>query len=312
MSEIRLPTVSIIMPMRNAENYVFDAINSILKQQFEDFELLVVDDGSTDSSRKIVEGFPDLRVRIIDGPKTGGADAFNRGLTMAKGTYVCNCDADDLYTEDRLLWQVAFLDKYTEFGAVCSTYSTMQNDGQVLAEFDCGQKAEEITQELSLGQTRTSFCTFLTRIEILKELDGYRSYFVSSYDIDLQLRMAEDHKIWYEPINSYYYRLHDSSMTHTQSSNKRVFFEETARAFLQQRREHGKDDLQLNKPPEVPVFEMAADTSLRQVSGILISEAWRLHRLGEKKQAIGKGISACRVVPTSFVNWRNLLALIIK
>lgn len=306
------PLVTIVMPMKNAEAYVQEAIDSILVQTFDNFELIVVDDGSTDRSAEIVGAIKDSRVNLVSGSKTGAADAFNFALSLARGRYICNCDADDLFTKDRLAWQVAWLDQHVDYDVVCGTYSTMDSVGSVLSEFDCGRVAEDITEELVKGRTRTSFCTFLVKTETLKELGGYRNYFVSSYDIDLQLRMSTHCKLWYEPINSYFYRLHDTSITHTQASNKRVFFEDTARYFLEQRNRGEVDDLEKGRPPEVPDFDSAANSSRGQVSGILISEAWRLHKQGAKKAAIKKGFQACKSFPSKLENWRNLLALMVK
>jgi glycosyltransferase involved in cell wall biosynthesis len=304
--------VTVIMPMKNAEDYVADAITSVLKQSFDDFELIVVDDGSTDSSRKIAESFLDSRVSVIPGPKTGAADAFNTALMQAKGKYIANCDADDLYPEDRLSWQVNYLEQNKESDAVCGTYSTMDSKGAVISQFNCGEDPESLSKELLTGKTRTSFCTFLTRREVLIEADGYRGFFVTSYDIDLQLRIGECHNIWYEPRNTYFYRLHDNSITHAQASNKRVFFEQTARLFLQQRLEKGVDDLQRGTPPKIPSFEGLPSRSKEQICGMLTSEAWRLHRKGQKTKAINKGVKVCIKKPFSFTSWRNLAALILK
>lgn len=304
--------VSVVMPMKNAEPYVYDAISSVLKQDFKSFELIVVDDGSTDSSRKVAESFSDIRVNVIPGPKTGCADAFNAALAIAKGKYIANCDADDLYPEDRLSWQVNYLEKNKECDAVCGTYSTMDFKGAVISQFNCGEEPENLSKELLTGKTRTSFCTFLTRRDVLIDVDGCRRFFVTSQDIDLQLRIGERYNVWYEPKNTYFYRLHDCSITHSQASNKRIFFEQTARIFLQQRLEKGLDDLQRGTPPEIPSLEELPSRSKEQICGMLTSEAWRLHCEGQKIKAISKGGKVCIKKPFSLTSWRNLAALIVK
>ena len=110
----------------------------------------------------------------------------------------------------------------------------------------------------------------------------------------------------------YHYRLHDSSITHTQASNQRVFFEETARLLLQQRIKTGVDDLERGKPPIVPLMEKQKNNAKYHVANLLLGEAWRLHQKGEKLKAIKKGVSACITVPFNCNNWRNMLFLIIK
>jgi glycosyltransferase involved in cell wall biosynthesis len=304
--------VSVTMPMKNGEPYVYDAINSVLQQNFKNFELIVVDDGSTDGSREVAESFHDGRVKVIAGPKTGAADAFNAALAIAEGTYIANCDADDLYPNDRLSWQVKYLEEHQECDAVCGTYSTMEPKGTVISKLNCGQATESISNELLTGKTRTSFCTYLTKREVLIEAKGCRDFFVTSQDIDLQLRLGESGEVKYVAKNTYFYRLHDNSITHTQASNKRVFFEETARLFQQQRLSNGVDDLQRGTPPNAPSFEDLPNKSAQQISGMLTSEAWRLHREGKKIKAISKGGKVCIKKPFSLTSWRNLAALIVK
>jgi len=304
--------VSVIMPMKNAEPYVYEAINSVLQQNFKNFELIIVDDGSTDSSRKTAESFQDDRVKVITCPKTGAAGAFNTALAITKGKYIANCDADDLYPKDRLSWQVKYLEEHQGCDAVCGTYSTMEPNGSVVSKLNCGQATESISNELLTGKTRTSFCTYLTKREVLIEAKGCREFFVTSQDIDLQLRLGESREVRYVPKNTYFYRLHDSSITHTQASNKRVFFEETAKLFQQQRLSNGMDDLQRGTPPNTPDFENLPSKSDKQISGMLTSEAWRLHREGKKIKAITKGGKVCIKKPFSLTSWRNLAALIIK
>ena len=304
--------VTVIMPMKNAEIYVADAITSVLKQSLEDFELIVVDDGSTDSSRQIADSFQDGRVKVITGPKMGAAGAFNEALSIAEGKYIANCDADDLYPKDRLSWQVKYLEDHQGCHAVCGTYSTMEPNGTVISKLNCGEVTESISNELLTGKTRTSFCTYLTKREVLIEAKGCREFFVTSQDIDLQLRLGESREVRYVPKNTYFYRLHDSSITHTQASNKRVFFEKTARFFQQQRLSNGMDELQRGTPPNTPDFENLPSTSVKQISGMLTSEAWRLHREGKKIKAIKKGGKVCIKKPLSLTSWRNLAALIVK
>jgi len=305
--------VSIIMPMKNAEEYVHEAIMSILNQKFKDFELIVVDDGSTDRSRDIVESIEDSRVNIISGNETGAADAFNLALNLVKGKYVSNCDADNLYTIDRLIGQVEWLDSNDDYAAICGNYSSMDEKGRIVSHFECGLKGEDISKELLSGKTRTSFCTFVTRCEVLRDLQGYRSYFISAYDIDLQLRLAGGgYKVWFEPENTYLYRLHNSSITHTQGSNKREFYEATARTFLEQRLSKGADQLQYGVPPIPPVGDNKPKKSNEQIVGYLVGESWSLHAKKQKKPALLMAFRACKKMPMDWRVWKNIFMVLVK
>ena len=97
------PRVTVLMPVFNGEHFLPPAIESILNQTFSDFEFLVIDDGSTDASRKIAESYNDPRIRIEANEKNLGLIAtLNRGLKLARGEYIARMDADDLSFPDRL------------------------------------------------------------------------------------------------------------------------------------------------------------------------------------------------------------------
>ncbi|HSS95799.1 MAG TPA: glycosyltransferase family 2 protein, partial [Terriglobales bacterium] len=102
--------VSVIMPMRNTEQFVSAALGSILNGNEASIEVIVVDDKSTDRSRDRVLEFSDRRIRMVPGPGRGVAAAMNAGLTAANGTIIMFCDSDDEYPAGRLKQQVAWLD----------------------------------------------------------------------------------------------------------------------------------------------------------------------------------------------------------
>jgi len=90
------PTLSVLMPVYNGRDYLRPAIDSILNQTFTDFELIIVNDGSTDDSRSIIEEYSDRRILLINQKNQGVARSLNNGLELAKGKYVRRHDADDI------------------------------------------------------------------------------------------------------------------------------------------------------------------------------------------------------------------------
>lgn len=305
--------VSVIMPMRNAASHVRDAVGSVLRQSFGEFELVVVDDGSTDSCRSIVQRIGDPRIRVIDGPKRGVAAARNAGFSAARGQIVMQCDADDLFPCDRIAWQVRFLREHREYGAVCGEMSTIDARGRAVVTLPAGEgHAEEITEELLSGRTRTSLCTFAVRSELLRSLGGMREYFESSCDIDFQLRLAEVGRVRFEPVPSLAYRLHDASLTHTQSPARRRFFEEYARELRRQRAAGRPDDLQRGAPCVPPPPEESSAGSRRQVQGMLLGAAWRVLGTGRRRAAVGLGVRALARGPESLTTWMSVAALLWK
>lgn len=304
--------VSVIVPMHNAEAYISDTLASILQERDVSLEVVVVNDGSTDASLDTVRAICDERIRVINGPCQGVAAALNAGLDIASGEIIVRCDADDLYPPQRLARQVDWLTKYPEFGAVCGSFSTIDVRGRLVARLDCGKDAEEITDELRNGITRTHFCTFAVRVEVLRAVGGVRQYFHTAEDIDLQLRIGELCKVWYVPDMQYHYRLHDTSLTHTQSNVEREFFESTAREFQLQRHTQGSDDLQRGCPPTPPQGSTKAMKAAKHLQGMLIGSAWQQHRAGHKLQALVIGMRSATAQPSSMSAWRNLLALAVK
>ena len=192
--------VSVLMPMRNAEPYVREAVASVLDQDWRDLELVVVDDGSTDRSRAIVESFGDARVRLVPGPQRGFASAWNAALAAAGGDVVMQCDADDAFPPGRIALQLKLLESKPDFGAVCGGFSTMDAGGRHVARLCRGEApGAEITGELLDGKTCTTLCSFAIRRELLTALHGMRVFFETAPDIDLQFRLAERCRIWYLP-----------------------------------------------------------------------------------------------------------------
>lgn len=117
-----MPKVSVLMPVYNGEQYIGQAIESILSQTFRDFELIVIDDGSTDKSAEIVDSYNDKRVRYVENPHNLGlAGARNRAIKVANGDYLAWLDCDDISLPGRLLKQVALLDKHPTVG-LCGTW----------------------------------------------------------------------------------------------------------------------------------------------------------------------------------------------
>lgn len=306
------PVVSVIVPMRDAEAFVAKALASILAEKRIALEVIVIDDGSSDQSRSIVEGLGDSRIRVIDGPVRGIAAAVNAGIDCARGEFVARCDADDLYTADRLSVQAEWLTQRAEFGAICGGFRTIDPKGRTVSEMDCGQASEEISEELRSGVTRTHFCTFMVRRDALKAIGGSRSYFKTAEDIDLQLRLGHAYRVWFEPRACYAYRLHDASATHSQQSAARVFEESTARRFAAQRKATGTDDLDLGNPPSPPVGSSRPTAAREHIQGQLQGLAWKYHRSGQVGKAIATGLRACLVRPGKLSAWKSLAALVVK
>lgn len=123
--------ISVVIPLYNKENQVAKTINSVLMQTYDNYEIIVVNDGSTDASDKVVESFNDPRIRIINQENSGVSLARNRGIIEARGEYIAFLDADDEWKTEYLETQMSLIKKYKECKVFITGYEMHKNDGSV-------------------------------------------------------------------------------------------------------------------------------------------------------------------------------------
>src|SRR5262245_17268122 len=142
-----LPAITVLVPVFNRERFVDEAIRSVIEQDYEDFELLLVDDGSTDRTPAVIETWKtrDPRVVSVTSPTNLGIPgALNLGLAQARGKYVARLDSDDLMMPRRLAGQAAVLDARPEVTLVSSAYDVVDREGRHLATWT-GHESEVTT-----------------------------------------------------------------------------------------------------------------------------------------------------------------------
>ncbi len=122
------PLVSVILPVYNCRDYVGEAIQSILNQTYENFELIAIDDGSTDDSAAVIDSFDDPRIYLFQQINQGLASTLNRGILMARGPYIARQDQDDLSDPRRLALQIAFMEAHPRCVLLGSWAQIMETD----------------------------------------------------------------------------------------------------------------------------------------------------------------------------------------
>jgi len=209
----RSPKVTVLMSVHDAERYLREAIDSILAQSFSDFEFLILDDASSDSSRTIVRGYDDPRIRLIENQRNLGLTrSLNRGIELARGIYIARMDGDDLSKPERLGKQVAFLDAHSECAAV-TTYSTkIDRDSTDVGLARTPVDGDEIRRRLRRGNCITHG-TVMMRKEALERVGRYDEAMERAQDYDLWLRFSEDHCICTIPEFLYLWRRHGDSVS---------------------------------------------------------------------------------------------------
>jgi glycosyltransferase involved in cell wall biosynthesis len=215
------------MPVFNCEFYLADAIDSILRQSFTDFELILIDDGSTDSSGEIIGRYRDSRLVILRNNQNKGLIySLNRGVAVAQGKYIARMDADDVSLENRLQKQWDFLEKHT-WCSLCGTWARFMDANGTL-----GQKWKRVTREEEvrvalLFHSPLIHPSVMARTEVLK-----------SHPYDDTAAHCEDYALWLEleragyrmvnlPVVLLYYRAHQANISvvkrHSQRKNTEEF-----------------------------------------------------------------------------------------
>jgi glycosyltransferase involved in cell wall biosynthesis len=201
------------MPVYNAENFLAEAVESIQSQTFQDWELVAVDDGSTDSSGTILARFAsdDPRVRVLGGEENRGvAAALNRGWREARGELVARLDADDVALPERLARQVRFLDVNASVAVVGSAAVLVAPDGTHLSVTPIPTSSTAIRATL-LRHNCLNHPSVMIRRAILEEFGGYRFNHVEDYD--LWLRISQRYELANLPEPLTLYRVHPGQVS---------------------------------------------------------------------------------------------------
>jgi len=235
-----MPQVSVIMPVWNSQQYLTEAVESVLAQTFKDFELIALDDGSTDKSLEILQQFEnqDSRIRVITGEHQGYSPLLNKGLSMAQGEYIARMDSDDICLENRFAEQVGFLDKNPDYVAVGSQAIRIDPEGDAIAQIEFPTDHETIDQSQIAGKGKIMHPASMIRREALLQINGYREEFEPGEDFDLFIRLAEVGKLANLPQQLLQYRTHLKNVTVTRKDKHREVKQEAIRQAYQRRGIH--------------------------------------------------------------------------
>ncbi|WP_206212193.1 glycosyltransferase family 2 protein [Wenzhouxiangella sp. XN79A] len=189
------PKVTVFIPVHNRARYVCVAVNSILAQDFEDFELLVVDDGSTDDTVATLERFDDPRLRIAtNGENRGIPYTRNHGLELARGEYIALLDSDDHAYPNRLGRQVAFLDRNPDIVQVGSWCSFMDSEGAMLPKVRRQPLAPDDLHAHLLFHCPLINRTIMARTAVLQAY-RYDLDYPRCQDYDMHARLSAEHRM---------------------------------------------------------------------------------------------------------------------
>lgn len=191
-----MPKVTVLMSVYNSELFLREAIESILDQTLDDFEFLIVDDCSNDSSAEILRSYSDPRICLVTNERNIGlTKSLNKGLALAKGKYIARMDADDISLPRRLEQQVAFLEARLECSLVAGLYETIDENGTIIKSTNGWQpNPERLYIDLTFGNCFPhAAVTF--RAEAAIKTGGYDEQFRRSQDMDMWFRLSRDNAV---------------------------------------------------------------------------------------------------------------------
>ena len=254
VSEAPSPAVSVVLAVYNGGVFLKEALDSIFTQTFTDFELVVVDDASTDGTAAILSEYDDARLMCVrNRENVGQTRSLNRGLRLARGVLIARHDADDVSHPDRLRRQVEAMESRPQLVLLGTAYERIDREGRVLDVVRPPTKNAALQERLEEGNI---FChgSVMMRREPLEAVGGYNNYFSVTQDYDLWLRLAERGMIGNLPDTLYRFRFDGESVSRQkrdlQLAYRRLAWELAQRRRAGQREGPLPDDVLLAYPPE--------------------------------------------------------------
>jgi glycosyltransferase involved in cell wall biosynthesis len=289
------PAVTVMMAVYNARPYLAEAIDGVLAQTFRDWELIALNDGSTDGSLEILRRYADgdPRIRVISRSNKGVVATRNELLAAATAPLVAVHDADDISLPNRLELQVRYFDQHPECVALGARVTLFGPNNLVLGEeFDLATHDQIDRANMEARGSAIAHSASMYRTAPARQVGGYREEYPPSEDLDLWLRLAEIGRLANLPDMLVRYRLSEGSLSHSRAFMTRLG---AHRAMADAHRRRG---LPFDLPEPVPGPEIS---SIRQ---------WTLTALGKRRFGSARRLAlmGLRRKPFRWASWRLLLA----
>jgi CMP-N-acetylneuraminic acid synthetase/GT2 family glycosyltransferase len=204
------PKVSVIITAHNYGRYLSEAVESVQKQTMQDFEMIIVNDGSTDNTPQVLEKYKnDPRIKIITLDGVGLAKAANTGIRRSKGEYIIRLDADDFFDENILMVESSILDRRPEIGMVYPDYFRINKYGELLEHI----RLMKVNDEVKLLDRSPLAAGAMYRRSCYDKIGGYSEELKYQEDYDFWIRFIDKFKVYNVNLPLLYYRQHDKSMS---------------------------------------------------------------------------------------------------
>ena len=195
------PKVSIIIPVYNCELYIAQAIESVLNQTYTDYEIIVINDGSTDNTHQVLQPYM-KKIRYFSQENKGLSATRNQGIKMAKGKLISLLDADDLFLYYKLQEQVANFDAQPNIGLVQSGWRVVNEKGEKIQDVEPWHKSPELDLVSWLKWKATNPSAMMFRKEWLEKVNGFNENLrrLEDFDIVIRLALASCQATWFPKV----------------------------------------------------------------------------------------------------------------
>ena len=241
-----MPQTTVLIPTYNCAKYIVPAIKSVLAQKYADYELLILDDGSTDNTEEIISKISDSRVVYLKNSSNKGiVYTLNKGIDLAKGEYIARMDADDIVLGNRLQVQTDFLSKNPDYGIVGGWYQVTNENGKIIDTVEGVTNCSSAQLGL-LFRNQFAHSVVTMRTDLAKQLK-YDPEFQYCEDYDLWVRFAEVSKVTNLPAYYLSYRWYsENSCNRKQKELKQAMLNLLSRELDKIEVEHTAEELMLH------------------------------------------------------------------
>lgn len=218
------PNITVLMSCFNATKWLNEAVNSVINQTYKDFEFIIVDDGSTDDTLKLIKDLSaiDSRIVVIAKHNTGLADSLNIGIQQARGQWVARLDADDLCEPTRLEKQIAYAHQHSDLVFIGSGLVKINANGHLLRSYRYPTYHASLLDNLRNLQRFPPHSSAFYRTQVVRAIGGYRVRIRRAEDWDLWLRLSEIGNFACMPEPLVRIRQHDEQISHEDFGKRQI------------------------------------------------------------------------------------------
>ena len=287
------PKLSVIIASYNHQDYIAETLKSLENQTFQDFEIIVVDDGSTDKTVEVVRNFPS-RAQIFAQENQGVVAARNRGVSLSQGEYICFVDSDDIVLPDRFKRQVAALDSDPELGLVFADALIIDSKGKQVGKLSDVYPVVpgDVAEMLVMHYCFTPMITVMVRTELLKKTGPFEEPGPIS-DYMKWIEVAHLSRVYYDPEPLGCWRRHPQSASKT--ANREEEYAQTRIALRRILRRHPRLRAKVGRK------------ITKRFSATYCLTGFWLAAEGDIRRARKYYRKAVKLCPASMQNWAGLL-----